>query len=107
VGGLAELKWIAEYADLHDIAIAPHGIGDGVLGLQALVQVSATLPGNLIAFECPRIDPPWWSEIVRGLPDPIVEDGFVRVGDAPGLGVTFDVEAAKAYLAPEDQDFFD
>src|SRR4029078_3173366 len=51
VGGIAELKWIAEYADLHGILIAPHGTANGVLGLAALVQVSATLPTNYIAFE--------------------------------------------------------
>jgi L-alanine-DL-glutamate epimerase-like enolase superfamily enzyme len=29
VGGIAELKWVAEYADLHGILMAPHGTGDG------------------------------------------------------------------------------
>jgi L-alanine-DL-glutamate epimerase-like enolase superfamily enzyme len=57
VGGLAELKWIAEYADLHGILIAPHGTGNGLLGLAALVQVSAALPDNFIAFEYPTGDP--------------------------------------------------
>ncbi len=33
VGGIAELKWIAEYADLHGILMAPHGTGNGLLGL--------------------------------------------------------------------------
>ena len=33
VGGLAELKWVAEYADLHGILMAPHGTGDGLIGL--------------------------------------------------------------------------
>ena len=33
VGGLAELKWIAEYADLHGVLIAPHGVGNGLIGL--------------------------------------------------------------------------
>ena len=32
VGGIAELKWIAEYADLHGILMAPHGTGNGLLG---------------------------------------------------------------------------
>ena len=50
IGGIAELKWVAEYADLHGILIAPHGTGDGLLGLGALVQVAATLPQNYIAF---------------------------------------------------------
>ena len=44
VGGLAELKWVAEYADLHGVLMAPHGTLDGLIGLAALVQVSATLP---------------------------------------------------------------
>ena len=29
VGGIAELKWVAEYADLHGVLMAPHGTGDG------------------------------------------------------------------------------
>ena len=33
VGGLAEMKFIAEYADLHGILFAPHGTLDGFLGL--------------------------------------------------------------------------
>ena len=53
VGGLAELKWIAEYADLHGILMAPHGVGNGVLGLAALVQVSATLPAQLHRLRVP------------------------------------------------------
>jgi L-alanine-DL-glutamate epimerase-like enolase superfamily enzyme len=107
VGGIAELKWITEYADLHGILMAPHGTGNGVFGLAALVQVCATLPGNFIAFEYPKANHPWWYEIVDGLPDRIVVDSYVDVWDRPGLGVTFRVNAAKRYLADEDKDFFD
>jgi len=107
VGGLAELKRVAELADLHGVQIAPHGVLDGVLGLAALVQVCAALPDNFIAFEYPVAEHPWWYDIVQGLPTPVVQDGFVTVGDAPGLGVTFDEDATRAYLRPEDQDFFD
>jgi L-alanine-DL-glutamate epimerase-like enolase superfamily enzyme len=107
VGGIAELKWIAEYADLHGIMMAPHGTGDGLLGLAALVQVSATLPGNYIAFEYPKATQPWWYDIVDGLPDPIVVDSHIAVWDRPGLGVTFNVPAARKYLTSEDQQFFD
>jgi len=107
VGGLAELKWVAEYADLHGILMAPHGVLDGLIGLAALVQVSATLPDNYLAFEYPVARPDWWYDIVEGLPDPIVENGFIEVWDRPGLGVTFDEPAAKARLADEDRGFFD
>jgi L-alanine-DL-glutamate epimerase-like enolase superfamily enzyme len=107
IGGIAELKWVAEYADLHGILIAPHGTGNGVLGMAALVQVSATLPDNYIAFEYPTGKPEWWYDIVEGLPDPIVKDGFIEVWDRPGMGVDFNVDAARAYLPEPDKDFFD
>jgi L-alanine-DL-glutamate epimerase-like enolase superfamily enzyme len=68
VGGIPELKWIAEYADLHGILMAPHGTGDGVFGLAALLQVCATLPNNFIAFEYPIGQQAWWYDIVEGLP---------------------------------------
>jgi L-alanine-DL-glutamate epimerase-like enolase superfamily enzyme len=107
VGGIAELKWVAEYADLHGILMAPHGTGNGLLGLAALVQVCATLPANFIAFEYPVGKPDWWYEIVTGLPDPIVVDGFIEVWDRPGMGVDLVPEAARAYLSDEDRGFFD
>ncbi len=98
VGGIAELKWIAEFADLHGILIAPHGTGNGLLGLAALVQVCATLPDNYIAFEYPIGQPSWWYDIVEGLPSPVVKDSFIEVWDRPGMGVDLIPEAAKAYL---------
>ncbi|CAN5415070.1 mandelate racemase/muconate lactonizing enzyme family protein [soil metagenome] len=107
IGGLAELKWVAEYADLHGILMAPHGTADGLLGLAALVQVSATLPQNYIAFEYPVGRPDWWYDIVEGLPDPIVKDSHIEVWDKPGLGVTINAKAAKKYLTAGDEDFFD
>jgi L-alanine-DL-glutamate epimerase-like enolase superfamily enzyme len=107
IGGLAELKWVAEYADLHGVLMAPHGIFDGLIGLAALVQVCATLPQNYIAFEYPVAKPAWWYDIIKGLPNPIVKDGLIEVWDAPGLGVDFIVEEACKYLSPEDQNFFD
>ncbi len=107
VGGIAELKWVAEYADLHGILMAPHGIFDGLIGLAALVQVAATLGDNYIAFEYPVAKPAWWYDIVEGLPDPIVKDSSIEVWDRPGLGVAFKVDAARQYLAAGDEDFFD
>ncbi|MGI6377008.1 MAG: mandelate racemase/muconate lactonizing enzyme family protein [Anaerolineae bacterium] len=106
VGGIAELKWVAEYADLHGIMMAPHGTNDGLLGLAALVQVAATLPENYIAFEYPIGKPDWWYDIVTGLPDPIVVDSHIAVWDRPGMGVELVPEAAERYLAPEDAGFF-
>ena len=65
------------------------------------------LPQNYIAFEYPYGQPDWWYEIVEGLPAPIVNKGFIEVWDRPGLGVSFNVAAAKKLLAEEDGRFFD
>jgi L-alanine-DL-glutamate epimerase-like enolase superfamily enzyme len=107
VGGMAEFKWIAEYANLHGILVAPHGIFDGLFGVAAQVHMGAVMPQNYIAFEYAKGQPEWWYDIVEGLPDPIVKNGFIDVWDKPGLGVTFNVKAAKAHLRDEDRDFFD
>ncbi|MFZ0215104.1 MAG: mandelate racemase/muconate lactonizing enzyme family protein [Candidatus Dormiibacterota bacterium] len=107
VGGIAELKWIAEYADLHGILMAPHGVFDGLIGLAAHVQVAAAMPDNYIGFEYPIGKPDWWYDIVTGLPDPIVKDGFVDVWSRPGLGVDLVPELVRPHLREEDQAFFD
>jgi len=107
VGGIAELKWIAEYADMYGIIMSPHGAYNGLIGLAAQVMVGAAMPENFIAFEYTSPTEKWWYEIVEGLPNPIVKDGLIEVWDRPGLGVKFNVAAAKKYLREEDKDFFD
>lgn len=107
VGGIAELKWIAEYADLHGIAMAPHGTANGIFGLAALIQVSATLPDNYIAFEYPARFEPFWYDITKGFDGVPVKGGLIDVPDRPGMGVEFIVEEARRYLAEEDRGFFD
>jgi hypothetical protein len=94
-------------ADLHGILVAPHGVFDGLIGLAAHVHMAAALPQNYIAFEYPLGQPEWWYDIVEGLPNPIVKQGFIDVWDRPGLGVTFNLAAAKTRLADEDRRFFD
>jgi L-alanine-DL-glutamate epimerase-like enolase superfamily enzyme len=107
VGGLAELKWIAEHAYMHSILMAPHGTANGLLGLGALINVCATLPANYVAFEYPSASDPWWEDLVIGLPSRIVNDSMVDLLEAPGLGLDIDAEGAKKYLREEDAGFFD
>jgi L-alanine-DL-glutamate epimerase-like enolase superfamily enzyme len=107
VGGIAELKWIADFADLHGIQMAPHGTVDCLIGLAAHVQVGATLPDNFIAFELPNGKPDWWYDILEGMDNLVVEDSHIAVNDTPGLGISFRVDEAKQYLSEEDAGFFD
>jgi len=106
VGGIAELKWIAEYADLHGILMAPHGTYDGMFGMAALTHVCATMPQNYIAYEFPSPNPIWWLDIIEGLPNNYLRDGHVKVWDEPGIGITFNVNKASKYLSAEDKNFF-
>jgi L-alanine-DL-glutamate epimerase-like enolase superfamily enzyme len=108
IGGIAELKWVAELAYLHQIVMAPHGTANGVLGLGALINVCATLPANFIAFEYPSASDPFWAEIIIGLPEgQIVKDSMVDLLPGPGLGLDINAEAARRYLREEDAGFFD
>jgi len=106
VGGIAELKWIAEYADLHGILMAPHGVNDGVFGMAALTHVCSTMPPNYIAYEFPAPIPEFWMDIVEGVPENYLRDGHVKVWDKPGIGVVFNENRAAKYLSAEDKDFF-
>ena len=108
IGGIAELKWVAEHAHMHSILMAPHGTANGLLGLGALINVCATLPSNFVAFEYPSASEPWWHDIIEGLPEgQIVNNSMVDLLEAPGLGLDINAEAAKPYLAEEDAGFFD
>ncbi len=108
VGGIAELKWIAEYADLHGILMAPHGTGNGLLGLAALVQVSATLPAQLHRLRVSGRRP---GLVVRhrrrACPTRSSRTAIIEVWDRPGMGVDLIPEAARPYLGEEDKGFFD
>lgn len=106
IGGIAELKWVAEHAHMHSIMMAPHGTANGLLGLGALINVCATLPANFIAFEYPSASDPWWHDIVTGLPETVVTDSMVDLLPGAGLGLDIDPEAAAKYLRPEDEGFF-
>jgi L-alanine-DL-glutamate epimerase-like enolase superfamily enzyme len=107
MGGIAEMKWVSEYADLHSIQFAPHGTFDGLIGVAAQVMAGAAMPENYIAFEYCSANPVWWNDIVSGLPNPIVKNGLIDVWDRPGLGIEIDTKAARQYLAEEDKNFFD
>lgn len=80
VGGIAEMKRVAELADLHGILIASHGTGVGLVGLAAQVHAAAAMPDNYIAFEYSTGEPSWWYDVLEGLPSPIVRDGLSMCG---------------------------
>ncbi|QYJ16044.1 D-galactonate dehydratase [Rubrobacter xylanophilus DSM 9941] len=102
-GGLFEGRKIADMADAHYVAVAPHCIASPI-GTVAAVHVAAALP-NFLALEWHGMSVPFWEEIATGFDGPIIQDGYIRVPEAPGLGVELDEEVARRY-AREGEPFF-
>jgi galactonate dehydratase len=86
VGGITATKKIAALAQAHQKSIVPHNPGIvSPVATAACVQLGAAIP-NLAIQEYPGgEDRPPISEIVRT--EVRIEQGFIVVPDAPGLGV--------------------
>lgn len=97
-GGLSLCKKVASLAEAYNVAYNPHTWTNG-LGMAANLQLMGAIP-NCTHCEFPY-DPPGWVPQARDamLAEPlgIDKDGYVRVPDAPGLGVMVDWEKVEAY----------
>src|SRR3954451_14624436 len=103
-GGLLEARRIADYADTHYIAIAPHNIASPI-GTIASAHVAAAIP-NFLCLEWHGMSVPFWEDLALGWDGPVIEKGRIRVPDRPGLGVELNLDVARQYARP-DEPFFD
>jgi len=63
---------------------------------------------NVLAMELHSVDVPWWKDLVIGLPDPIVENGFIKVPEKPGLGFDdLNEELIRAHINPNIPGYFE
>lgn len=83
-GGALELKKIADMADEKGVAVAVH-MAESPVGCMAAAHTCAAMH-NVLAMEFHSVDVPWWSDIVIGLPKPLIQNGYLTVPDKPGLG---------------------
>jgi L-alanine-DL-glutamate epimerase-like enolase superfamily enzyme len=95
-GGLLELRRIAEYADLNGIPVALHSC-NGPVAQAAGVHAAAVMM-NFVALEYHAVECVFWADLVTGPDRPVVENGFMRVPDAPGLGVELNEEVVQQHL---------
>jgi L-alanine-DL-glutamate epimerase-like enolase superfamily enzyme len=49
---------------------------------------------------------PFWENMVTGYDGPVIQDGWIRVPETPGLGVELNEEVAREY-ALEGEPFFE
>jgi L-alanine-DL-glutamate epimerase-like enolase superfamily enzyme len=105
-GGILETKKIGDMAQDHGIAMAMHMAGSPVSALANVHCAAAT--ENFLVLENHSVDLPWWSDLVEGLPRPLIQDGYIQVPETPGLGFTgLNEEACRARLDPDDPIYFE
>ena len=92
-GGITESKKIAGWCETHYINLAPHN-PNGPVSTAACLHLCLSCP-NVGVLELPQppgtVLPDVYPEVPR------FADGYLLPPTAPGLGVTFDREAARRY----------
>ena len=93
-GGITELKKIAIIAEAKHITMAPHNVCSPV-GAMAEMHLDA----SIVNFEIQEYHAEFYTEhyftVCRGFNRQ--EDGYVTLGDAPGLGLELDEEVIAAH----------
>ena len=103
MGGLAEARRVADWADTYYMNVAPHNVASPI-GTVASAHVCASIP-NFLVIEFHAHDVPWWAAMVDG--EPPIRNGYIELGDAPGHGMTLNEDVVRANLAPGSSFFGD
>lgn len=105
-GGIMETKKIGDYAQEYGVAMAMHMAGTPVAALASAHIAAAT--ENFMALENHAADISDWSNLVDGLPKPLIQDGYMIVPETPGLGFSdLNLEACAPFLHPDDPSVFE
>jgi L-alanine-DL-glutamate epimerase-like enolase superfamily enzyme len=100
-GGIYENKKIGDMAQDYGVAMAVHMAESPIACMAAVHSVSAT--ENFVGLENHSIEIPWWNEIAVGLPNPVIQNGYIEVPDGPGLGIeALNDEVIEAHLDPSE-----
>jgi len=97
-GGILETHKIGEAAMELGVPMAMHYAGTPVGAIASVHCAAAT--ENFLACENHSLDVPWWQDLVEGIDKPIINKGFIKVPEKPGLGITLNEEAVRQHLVP-------
>jgi L-alanine-DL-glutamate epimerase-like enolase superfamily enzyme len=90
-GGIWEAKKIAAIAEVFNAQMAPH-LYAGPVEWAANLHFGISIPNLLM---CETIETAFHNDLIKGSIK--VENGFVQAPTAPGLGIEFDEDLAKAH----------
>ncbi|MBL3701258.1 mandelate racemase/muconate lactonizing enzyme family protein [Sulfitobacter sp. BDSS02] len=90
-GGIWEMKKVAALAEAYNAQMAPH-LYAGPVEWAANLHLATSIPNLLLAE---TIETPFHNDLIRGSIK--VENGYVTLSDAPGLGIDVDEDLARAH----------
>ncbi|MEM7596080.1 MAG: mandelate racemase/muconate lactonizing enzyme family protein [Pseudomonadota bacterium] len=90
-GGIWEMKKVAAMAEVYNAQMAPH-LYAGPVEWAANIHLAASIPNILMAE---TIESPFHDALIKSTLR--VEDGFIPVPVAPGLGIEVDEDLARAH----------
>ncbi|ESS05878.1 MAG: gluconate dehydratase [uncultured archaeon A07HB70] len=100
VGGMRETQKIANLADTYYVPVAMHNVSSPV-ATAASAHVGAAVP-NALAVEFHSYELGWWDDLIE---EDLIDEGRITVPEAPGLGVTVDLDAVDRHAVDGDAAF--
>jgi L-alanine-DL-glutamate epimerase-like enolase superfamily enzyme len=97
-GGILQTHRIGDMAFQYGVPMAMHFAGTPVSCMANVHCAAATR--NFLALENHSLDVPFWDNLVTGIEKPIVNKGFIKVPETPGLGITLNDDELKRHLKP-------
>ncbi|GBC75749.1 D-galactonate dehydratase family member RspA [archaeon HR06] len=92
-GGILEGKRIAELAEIYYIPVAPHNLCTPI-GTVANAHLCSSLP-NFLILEFHSEEVSWWEKLIK---ETIIEEGYLKIPDGPGLGIELNREELEKHL---------
>ena len=102
-GGILETKRIGDYASTQGIGFMLHHAAGPVSFLGAVHIAAAT--ENFMWLEHHAVDKPRFDDLVTGIEKPIVQNGYIKVPEKPGIGVELNEEVVKEFLVEGEKLF--
>lgn len=97
-GGILRTHKIGDMAFRYGVPMAMHFAGTPVSCMANVHCAAATR--NFLALENHSLDVPFWQDLVEGVEKPIINKGYIKVPETPGLGVTLNEDVVRRHLKP-------
>jgi L-alanine-DL-glutamate epimerase-like enolase superfamily enzyme len=105
-GGILETKKIGDMAQEYGVAMAMHMAGTPVAAMAAVHCAAAT--ENFLVLENHSVDLPEWNDLVTDMEKPLIQNGYITVPEAPGLGFgELNEEVVRKYMDERDPGYFE